>query len=135
MADYLLFSTFGRSINCMPSLTTLSITGACRLSDAGLQAIVSSSPALRYINLSQCSLLTSTSIDVLADSLGLVLQELYINDCQSIDTTSVLPALKKLEGLEALSMAGIETVNDDFVREFVTARGGNLKELILVECV
>ncbi|KAL5768526.1 hypothetical protein ACOSP7_015071 [Xanthoceras sorbifolium] len=135
MPDYTVLSTLARSLNSLPALTTLSLCGACRLSDDGLRALASSAPALRCLNLSQCSLLTSTSIDILADSLGSVIQELYINDCQRIDAMLILPALKKLNHLEVLSVAGIETVSDDFVGEFISAGGHNMKELVLSDCV
>ncbi|TXG61653.1 hypothetical protein EZV62_013016 [Acer yangbiense] len=135
LPDYTLLSTIARSLNSLPSLTTLSLCGACRLSDDGLRVLTSSAPALRCLNLGQCSLLTSTSIDILADSLGSVLQELYINDCQRIDAMLILPALKKLNHLEVLSVAGIETVSDDFVGEFMSACGHNMKELVLSDCL
>lgn len=135
MPDYILLSTLASSLNSLPSLTTLSICGACRISDVGFKALVTSAPALRSINLSQCSLLTSTSMDILADKLGSFIQELYINDCQSLNAMLILPALRKLKHLEVLSVAGIETVSDEFVRGFVYACGHNMKELILTDCV
>lgn len=128
-------STLARSANCLPSLVSLSLSGACRLSDVGLGALVSSVPALRSLNLSQCSLLTSSSIDTLANSLGSLLKELYLNDCQSIDAMQILPALKKFEHLEVLWLPGIENVCDDFIKEFISARGHNLKELSLTDCM
>lgn len=134
MPDYILHSTLARSSNCLPALTSLSLSGACRLSDVGLAALVSSAPALRSLNLSQCSLLTSSSIDALAISLGSVLRELYLNDCQNINALLILPALKKLEHLEVLWLARIDNVCDDFIKEFITARGHNLKELVLTDC-
>lgn len=118
----------------MPALSSLSITGACRLSDSGLKALVSSAPTIRSINLSQCSLLTSTTIQTLANSLGAVLKELYIDDCQRIDIMLALPALKKFEHLEVLSLAGIQSVSDDFIGEFLATRGHTIKELILDDC-
>lgn len=135
MSDYMLLSTLARSSNSLPALTALSLSGACRLTDVGLGKLVSSAPALRSLNLSQCSLLTSSSIDTLADSLGSILRELYLTDCQSIDAILILPALKKLEQLQVLSLAGIQNVCDDFLREFITARGHNMKELVLTDCV
>ncbi|GAV72794.1 hypothetical protein CFOL_v3_16282, partial [Cephalotus follicularis] len=135
MPDYVVPATLARATNCLPLLTTLSLAGACRLSNAGLSALVSSAPALRSINLSQCSLITHAGIDTLANSLGSVLRELYLNDCQSIDPMLILPALKKLDYLEVLSLVGIEMVCDDFVREFITACGHNMKELVLADCV
>ncbi|PRQ46982.1 putative leucine-rich repeat domain, L domain-containing protein [Rosa chinensis] len=135
LPDYILNSTLARSSNCLPVLTSLSLSGACRLSDVGLGALVSSAPALRSLNLSQCSLLTSSSIDTLANSLGSVLRELYLNDCQSINAMLILPALEKFEHLEVLWLPGIENVCDDFIKKFITARGHNLKELILTNCI
>ncbi|KAF5748427.1 F-box/LRR-repeat protein 4 [Tripterygium wilfordii] len=134
LPDYILHATLARSSKNLPALTRLSISGACRLSDVGLGVIVSSAPALRSINLNQCSLLTSTSIDTLANSLGSTICELYINDCLSIDAMLILPGLKKLQHLEVLSVGGIHTVCDDFVREYVIACGHNLKELVLADC-
>ncbi|XP_048435454.1 LOW QUALITY PROTEIN: uncharacterized protein LOC125475111 [Pyrus x bretschneideri] len=135
MPDYILHSTLAQSSNCLPNLVTLSLSGACRLSDIGLGKVISSAPALRSLNLSQCSLLTYSSIGTVADSLGSVLKELYLNDCQGIDAMLMLPALKKLERLEVFSLAGFENVYDSFIREFITARGHSLKELVLTDCV
>lgn len=134
LSDYEL-STIAQSSNNLPALTTLSLTGACRLSDVGLKSLVSSAPALRSINLSQCSLLTFSGIETLAESLGSSLRELYLDDCHSIDVKLTLPALKKLEQLEVLSLAGFEDVCDDFIIEFISARGHNMKKLVLIGCV
>lgn len=134
MPDYVLVAILARMSNILPALTTISLKGACRLSDVGLSALVGSAPALRSINLSQCSLLTSDGINTLADSLGYVLRELYIDDCQNIDTMLILPALSKLEHLEVLSLAGIQTVCDDFVIKFIAVHGHNIKELVLTDC-
>ncbi|XP_015931488.1 uncharacterized protein LOC107457829 [Arachis duranensis] len=119
----------------LPRLISLSITGACRLSDKGLRALISSAPALRSVNLSQCSLLTSASINILADSLGPLLKELYLDHCQNIDTALIVPALKALENLEVLSLAGVGTVCDKFIKDYIIANGQNMKELILKDCV
>ncbi|KAJ7955978.1 F-box/LRR-repeat protein 13 [Quillaja saponaria] len=135
MPDYVLLDTIAQSSYRFPGLTNLSLTGACRLSDLGLGALVSSSPVLRSINLSQCSLLTYASINILSDSLGSLLRELYLDDCQSIDAMLSLPALKKLEHLEIFSVAGLETVCDQFIREYIIACGHNIKELVLRDCV
>ncbi|KAF3439680.1 hypothetical protein FNV43_RR17958 [Rhamnella rubrinervis] len=135
LPDYVLLATLAQSSNNLPALTTLSLTGACRLSDVGLNALVSSAPALRSINLSQCSLLTFSGVDKLAKSLGSSLRELYLDDCQSIDVKLALPALKKLEQLEVLSLAGLENVCDDFITEFIRVRGHKMKKLVLTDCV
>uniref|UniRef100_A0A1J3CED2 F-box/LRR-repeat protein 13 n=1 Tax=Noccaea caerulescens TaxID=107243 RepID=A0A1J3CED2_NOCCA len=131
MPDYVLPSTLARSPKNLPMLSSLSLKGACRLSDVGLRALISAAPAIESINLSQCSLLTSSSIDMLSDSLGSVLRELYINECQNIDLKLILSALKKFEKLEVLSLVDLPSVRGRFLREFVTARGQALKQLIL----
>ncbi|KAK4756888.1 hypothetical protein SAY87_007015 [Trapa incisa] len=43
----------------------------------------------------------------------------------------ILPALKRLENLHVFSVAGISSVSDDFVVEFVARLGHNLQELVL----
>ncbi|XP_054821261.1 uncharacterized protein LOC129320099 isoform X2 [Prosopis cineraria] len=135
LPDYVLCSTLAQAPRHLPRLTTLSLSGACRLSDGGLRSLVSSAPALRSINLSQCSLLTSTSLYILADSLGSLLRELYLDDCQGIDAAQIVPALMKLEHLEVLSVAGIQTVCDDFIKDYIISRGHNMRELVLKDCV
>lgn len=136
MADYILCSTLARSPNILPSLTTISLRGACRLSDVGLSALLSSAPALKSINLGQCSLLTSNAINSIADSLGSILKELYLDDCEGISNAMlILPALKKLESLEVLSLAGLQSVCDDFIMELIPVCGHNMKEIVLTDCV
>lgn len=117
------------------ALTTISLKGACRVSDAGLAALVSSAPALRSINLSQCSLLTDVGIDSLAKSVGPVLQELYLDDCDTLDAMCILPILKQLKNLKMLSLNGILGVTDKFIGELIDAIGHNMKELSLANCL
>lgn len=133
MPDYVIPSTLARSPKNLPMLSFLSLKGAYRLSDVGLRALISAAPAIESINLSQCSLLTSSSIDMLSDSLGSVLRELYINECQNIDPKLIVSALKKFEKLEVLSLVDLPSVRGRFLREFVTARGQTLKQLILTK--
>ncbi|OIW21731.1 hypothetical protein TanjilG_09068 [Lupinus angustifolius] len=135
LADYVILATLAQSPRHLPRLTSLSLSGACRLSDGGLRALISSAPALRSINLSLCSLLTSSSVYILADSLKSMLKELYLDDCQGIDAALIVPALMELEHLEVLSVAGIQSVGDEFVRDYIIARGHNLKELVLKDCI
>ncbi|XP_020536616.1 F-box/LRR-repeat protein 7 isoform X2 [Jatropha curcas] len=107
MTDYVLGDTLALKLNSLPKLATISLRGAHRLSDNGL---------------------------VLANHYGSTLRELYIDDCQSIHATRILPALKKFKHLEVLSVAGIQTVNDVFVIRIVEAHGMNLKELVFANC-
>ncbi|KAK9705576.1 hypothetical protein RND81_07G067500 [Saponaria officinalis] len=118
-----------------PVLTTISLKGACRISDAGLTAIVSAAPVLRSMNLSQCSLLTDVGIKTIADKLGSIVHELYLDDCDTLDAMSILPSLKRLLRLEVLSLRGIGGVSDKFLKQLLTSNGHNMKELVLANCV
>ncbi|GMI89368.1 hypothetical protein HRI_002606100 [Hibiscus trionum] len=135
MADYVLQDTLARSSKSLPALVTLSLDGAHRLSDEGLNMLALSAPALQSINLSQCSLLTSAGINNLANCFESTLRELYLDECHNIEAMVVLPALKKLKCLEVLSMAGIPTVCDDFVIQMVEACGKNMKDLVFANCL
>ncbi|KAK4391866.1 hypothetical protein Sango_1964400, partial [Sesamum angolense] len=114
---------------------TSKLTGAYRLTDAGLSMLVTSAPSLKSVDISQCPLLTSEGICFLANSLSLVLRELYLDNCQGIDAMLILPAMLKLENLEVLSVAGISTVGDYFVSEFSSVHGCRMKELVLADCM
>ncbi|KAG8367173.1 hypothetical protein BUALT_Bualt16G0045100 [Buddleja alternifolia] len=135
MPDYALSATLARFPNCLPALTTISLKGAYRLTDAGLHMLVSSATSLKSIDISQCPLLTSEGICSLTNSLQSVLRELYLDNSHGIDAMLILPALLKLENLEVLSLAGIQTVTDDFVSEVVSVHGCRMKELILADCM
>nr|XP_018625822.1 uncharacterized protein LOC104094825 isoform X2 [Nicotiana tomentosiformis] len=132
--DLVLGKTIAPASNSLPNLAILSLRGACRMSDMTMEILVTSAPSLQSIDLGQCSLLTHTSIDIAANSLGSMLKELYIDDCESIDAMLILPALEKLEHLEVLSVAGIHSICDQFVSELLTARAQNFKELDFADC-
>ncbi|KAL8497046.1 hypothetical protein ACS0TY_020651 [Phlomoides rotata] len=134
----MLDSTFGKTLaqssNAFSSLAIVSLRGACRLSDSGLKVLIMSAPALRSINLGQCTLLTSNSVNFIADSLGSILRELYIDDCNKIDAMLILPAFKKFRCLEVLSVARMLSVTDHFVSELVKVCGRSIRELDLANC-
>ncbi|MFS7965500.1 putative leucine-rich repeat domain superfamily [Helianthus anomalus] len=134
LPDYVLYDTLTHFPSKLSALTNISLKGACRLSDAGLNALITSASSLRSINLRCCSLLTSDAINNLADKLGSVLNELYIDECFGIDAKRILPALFKLQHLEVLSISRSETVNDSFITQFVAVQGHKMKELVLADC-
>ncbi|XP_020269957.1 DNA repair protein rhp7 isoform X1 [Asparagus officinalis] len=134
LPDYVLRGILARSIKNLPLLTKISFRGNYRLSDDGLNAIVSSAPSLSCINLSQCSLISSAGIINVAEKLESVLKELYIDECQDVDAMLILPSLMKLKNLEVLSVAEIETVSNKFVRKLVSSCGSTIKELGLSGC-
>ncbi|VAI80082.1 unnamed protein product [Triticum turgidum subsp. durum] len=135
MPDYILPTTLAKVPNCMPLLRKISLMGNYRLSDNGLDKLISAAPSLSSLNLSECSLLTSTGIENLANRLQSVLRELYINDCLNVDAMMILPALKKIKQLEVLSMSGIQSVCDKFVNELIPIHGPNIRELAFAGCL
>ncbi|KAI5415275.1 uncharacterized protein LOC127135873 [Lathyrus oleraceus] len=135
VTEHTLPATLAKSPNSLSKLTILSLTGACRLTNEGLRLLISSATELRSINLSQCSLLTWDSLDILADSFGSVLKELRIDDCILIDVACILPALKRFKQLQVLSLAGVPTVSDKFIKSYFIACGYNIKDLVLKDCV
>ncbi|XP_073129457.1 uncharacterized protein [Henckelia pumila] len=135
MIDVAFRDTFARSSNDFSRLAILSLRGACRLSDSGLKELLVAAPALRSINLGQCSLLTCDGVKFIADYLGSKLRELYIDDCQKIDAMQILPSFKKFRYLEVLSVANIQTVTDQFISEVIEACGESIKELDLANCL
>ncbi|KAG9458087.1 hypothetical protein H6P81_002595 [Aristolochia fimbriata] len=134
VSDYLLSDTLASVPNNLPALISVSLKGACRLTDNGLKSLVNAAPLLSSINLSQCSLLSSAAISIISDTLGSVLKKLYIDDCQGIDAMSCIPSLKRLTSLEVLSVARVLNVGDKFIYELVSARGLNIRELGLADC-
>lgn len=133
-SDRLLQATFDCPSVGLPSLTCLSLKGAYRLSDVGLSSFVQMAPLLSSVDLSQCSLLSETGIHTLADSLAPVIKELRLESCQQLEAFKILPALKKMQKLEVLSVAGIPGVTDEFVSELLAYLGCDLKELSLADC-
>ncbi|XP_057959850.1 uncharacterized protein LOC131152165 isoform X2 [Malania oleifera] len=134
MTDHTLCKMLTQCSNSLPVLAAISLRGAFHLSDVGLNALLVSAPALQSINLGMCSLLTHNGIITLSNSFGPILREIYIDDCHNIDAMLILPALKKVKQLEVLSVAGIQTVSDDFIRDLLTVHGPNMKELVLARC-
>ncbi|PSS19327.1 F-box protein like [Actinidia chinensis var. chinensis] len=126
--------TLGRSPHSLPALAIISLKGACRLTDAALEELIASAPAIQSINLSHCSLLSYGSINILAFSLADTLRELFIDNWQKLEALHISPAIKKFKRLEVLSVAGIQTVCDEFLIEIMTECGQNMKELDLADC-
>ncbi|KAI3805318.1 hypothetical protein L1987_27581 [Smallanthus sonchifolius] len=133
--DDIIPNSLARSPNSLPFLGILSLKGAARLSDTTLKPLFISAPLLQSINLSQCTLLTHAAIDIIHRYLRNNLKELYIDECPRINAKHSLSSIMKLHCLEVLSVAGIETVCDEFVMLVALSRGQKLKELNLAGCV
>ncbi|KAK8961873.1 hypothetical protein KSP40_PGU018741 [Platanthera guangdongensis] len=108
--------TIAKALNCLPSLNNLSLRDAKLLSDKDLNTIISSAPLFKSLDLSWCKYITSKGIKSLVKKLGPISQEVYMKGCIRADAMSILSALKKLNCLEALCMAHMDTVTDKFVK-------------------
>ncbi|VVB16898.1 unnamed protein product [Arabis nemorensis] len=117
-----------------PALTTLSLKGAFGLTDNALALISRSAPLLRFINLSECSFLTSNAVKILADNFVSTLRGLNIGGCQGIKPSNVLKSsLSRFMNLNYLSVAGLERSHDVLV-DFFISRGTNITDLSLASC-
>ncbi|XP_051151580.1 uncharacterized protein LOC127265687 [Andrographis paniculata] len=135
MLDLAFRDVLAKSLQSFSSLSILSLRGASRLSDTGLKTLVMSAPLLQSLNLGQCTLLTSDAINYIADCLGSNLKELHIDDCQKINPMLILPAFKKLQYLEVISVAGLLEITDQFVSEMISSCGQHIKEIDLSNCL
>ncbi|KAK9099502.1 hypothetical protein Syun_026547 [Stephania yunnanensis] len=150
LPDYIVRSTLAKSKNTMPSLVSISLRGACRLTDNGLIALISSAPQLRSINLGQCSLLTSSGIHDVLMSVGSSLRELDLTDSAIGAITAVCWGLRSLDivnvqGLTDVTLGhliygcksiqelklGCNSFSDEAIAAFIEASGESLVELSL----
>ncbi|XP_058781504.1 F-box/LRR-repeat protein 3-like [Vicia villosa] len=135
ITDETVSETLAKPNHSFSKLTHLSIVGAFDLSDAGLRLLVSSVKTLTRINISKCISLTATALDILADSFGSTLEELYMGNFNLIDTHRTLQALKRLKQVKLLSLAGIRDLSDGFIQDYIKERGRDLTTLVLKDCV
>ncbi|KAL6556704.1 hypothetical protein OROGR_005992 [Orobanche gracilis] len=135
MLDFAFRDIICNSSNSFSSLAILSLRGACRLTDSGLKTLIMAAPLLRSINLGQCTLLTSNTINFIADFLGSNLRELYIDECHKVNPMPILPAFNKFKYLEVLSVAGMHSITDQFIAEVLAVCGQSIKELGLADCL
>lgn len=124
-----------RSPHGFPSLTRLSIQGAFCLTDNGLALISKSAPLLQYINLTDCSLLTSEAVKILAKNFCSTLRGLNIEGCQGIKRSTLFSSsLNKFKNLNYLSVSGLISINDGSVIPFFMFCSSNLTDLSLAYC-
>ncbi|KAK9131376.1 hypothetical protein Sjap_011863 [Stephania japonica] len=150
LPDYIVHSTLAKSKNTMPSLVSISLRGACRLTDNGLIALISSAPQLRSINLGQCSLLTSSGIHDVLVSVESSVRELDLTDSAVGAITAVCWGLRSLDianvqGLTDVALGhliygcksiqelklGCNSFSDEAIAAFIEASGESLVELSL----
>ncbi|CAA7061148.1 unnamed protein product [Microthlaspi erraticum] len=135
MTEHTITEFLNRSPSGFPSLTSLTLQGAFCLTDNALELVSISAPLLRFINLSDCSFLSSRAVKILADCFGSTLRGLNIGGCQGMKPSNAVfkRSLREFSGLSYLSVARLESVNDGVI-EFLVHRGANLTGLSLASC-
>ena len=67
------------------------------------------------------------------DSLAPVIKELCMESCQQLESFNIMLALKKMQKMEVLSVAGLTCFTDEFVSEMLAYLGCDLKDISLFD--
>ena len=68
------------------------------------------------------------------DNLAPVIKELRMESCQQVEALKIMLALKKMQKMEVLSVAGIVGFTYEFASELLAYLGCELKEISLFGC-
>lgn len=115
-------------------LKSISLTGAYRLSDGGLEALLQASPQLVHLDLSTCSFLTNASIKAIACCVGGTLESLVLDGCTNLNAAAFVHDLVRLQKLQKISLAEVSGVTDEVVTEICVQLGLHLREIVLARC-
>jgi hypothetical protein len=96
----------------LSSLKYLRLTGAYRLSDQGLIALLKKAPKLLSLGLPQCSRITGPAVEALPQ-LSPNLKELDLTECRGLSAATLITAITGLPKLESLTVDGISSEIDD----------------------
>ncbi|KAJ8480084.1 hypothetical protein OPV22_023811 [Ensete ventricosum] len=107
MPDYVLQTVLAKSRYSFPSLVTLSLKGAYRLTDNVLSVLASSAPSLKSINLDSASI-----GDYGTSRSALSCRELIVADCQKLTTKSVRAIGANCPNLRLLDLQRLNQLND-----------------------
>lgn len=117
----------------MPLLEAISLSGAYRLSDKGLRALVESSPSLKSLKLESCTRVADGGSTCLSALCGVAesLEVLSLKLCD-MDDNNLLHVLPKLQSLQHLELDGQPYITDTLICEI--AANLPLKSLHLAGC-
>ncbi|GAX78034.1 hypothetical protein CEUSTIGMA_g5476.t1 [Chlamydomonas eustigma] len=99
-------------LGTLHAMSQLSLGGAYRLSDQGLEQALTVLSALSSLKLAQCSRLTGSVIERLPSLLP-ILRHLDLHDCRGIAPEALISALPGLSQLQDLRLDGMHQVEDD----------------------
>ncbi|KAK9811364.1 hypothetical protein WJX72_002569 [[Myrmecia] bisecta] len=116
----------------LPGLQRLTLGGAYRLTDKGLEQILAVTPNLTVLQLPQCSRLTGAAIERLP-ALCPHLRELDLDECRGISAASLQRIFTaRLASLSSLCLNGIAEVSDQLLTE--AALSVPLRQLSICHC-
>ncbi|MCO5554982.1 hypothetical protein L7F22_008521 [Adiantum nelumboides] len=115
-------------------LKSISLRGAYRLSDQGLEALLQASPQLVHLDLSNCSFLTNAFMGAVARCVSQTIESLVLDGCSNLNATVLVHEIVQLAKLQKLSLAEVGGVTDEVVTEICVQLGSSLKELALAGC-
>ncbi|KAI5067561.1 hypothetical protein GOP47_0018089 [Adiantum capillus-veneris] len=115
-------------------LKSISLRGAYRLSDQGLEALLQASPQLVHLDLSNCSFLTNASMEAVVRCVGQTIESLVLDGCPNLNAMVLVHNIVRLAKLRKLSLAEVGGVTDEVVSELCVQLGLNLKQLVLARC-
>mgnify|MGYP000385540420 FL=1 len=129
-----MLSTICKSAVTYP-LKSVSLRGAYRLTDKGLESLLQSSPNLSHLDLSSCSFLTNMAMKAIVRCTSDTLESLVLDGCANLNAESIVHDLVKLPKLQKLSLSAVGGVTDEIVSELGVQMGGQLRELSLAHCM
>ncbi|KAH7435493.1 hypothetical protein KP509_06G067100 [Ceratopteris richardii] len=133
LTEQCLLSSIASSTS-VTSLKSVSLKGAYRLSDKGLEVLLQATPQLVHLDLSSCSFLTNDAVKALAKLVNETLESLVLDGCRNLDATKFVLDIVQLTKLQKLSFSEVRGVTDEVISEICVRLGANLKELILDRC-
>lgn len=98
----------------LPALRSLTISGAYRLGDDSLSALLKKAPKLTSLALPQCSRLTGDVVKNLPESLPL-LEEIDLSECRGIGGDVLKSSLSSLPLLRCVTLDALPEVDDAIV--------------------
>lgn len=99
----------------LSGLQSLTITGAYRLGDESLSALLQKAPNLKQLALSQCSRITGVEFLPRLTTSCPALEDIDFSECRGISADALKQTLSSLKGLKHVTLDGLPEVDDGVV--------------------
>lgn len=133
LSEQCLLATIAKPRSILP-LKSISLCGAYRLTDKGLEALLQASPLVAHLDLSTCAFLTDAALKAVVRCAGDTLESLVLEGCPNINASVLVHDLVMLPKLQKLSLSAVIGVTDEVVIELSAQLGSHLRELSLAHC-